>query len=237
MRSDHPLVPADADGRPAPPARALSLRRRRAQGRRRRQRGHARVDHAAARPRRRATRCSCSSRRRRLPCSSRSSARASSRNHGQRVVEGQRLTQAASDIMLGWHSHRRHRRGVKRDFYVRQLWDAKGSALVELMDADRRMAFYADALRRRRSRARTRAPATRSRSQATSARSDTFDRALAALRRDIRGPKRARLQDADQGRRERTDHSPDRNLGATSSGPAFRRRSEKQEQGWRLKGH
>jgi hypothetical protein len=53
-------------------------------------------------------------------------------NHGQRVVEGQRLMQAASDIMLGWI--RLEIRGVKRDFYVRHLWDQKGSALVELMD-------------------------------------------------------------------------------------------------------
>ena len=54
-------------------------------------------------------------------------------NHGQRVVEGQRLTQAASDIMLGYISAEGID-GVKRDFYVRQLWDAKGSALVELME-------------------------------------------------------------------------------------------------------
>ena len=48
-------------------------------------------------------------------------------NHGQRVVEGQRLTQAASDIMLGW-LRVTELDGVERDFYVRQLWDAKGSA-------------------------------------------------------------------------------------------------------------
>ena len=54
-------------------------------------------------------------------------------NHGQRVVEGQRLTQAASDIMLG-HIRAEGIDGVQRDFYVRQLWDAKGSALVELME-------------------------------------------------------------------------------------------------------
>ena len=49
-------------------------------------------------------------------------------NHGQRVVEGQRLTQAASDILLGWIRTDQALDGVKRDFYVRQLWDAKGSA-------------------------------------------------------------------------------------------------------------
>ncbi len=54
-------------------------------------------------------------------------------NHGQRVVEGQRLTQSASDIMLGY-IRAEGIDGVTRDFYVRQLWDAKGSALVELME-------------------------------------------------------------------------------------------------------
>ena len=56
-------------------------------------------------------------------------------NHGQRVVEGQRLTQAASDIMLGC-IRTEGVDGVKRDFYVRQLWDAKGSALVDADGAD-----------------------------------------------------------------------------------------------------
>jgi uncharacterized protein (DUF2252 family) len=54
-------------------------------------------------------------------------------NHGQRVVEGQRLTQAATDIMLGW-LRTSGPDGVDRHYYVRQLWDAKGSALVELMN-------------------------------------------------------------------------------------------------------
>jgi hypothetical protein len=51
-------------------------------------------------------------------------------SHGQRVVEGQRLMQSASDIMLGWLTAV-GLDGVKRDFYVRQLWDSKGSALIE----------------------------------------------------------------------------------------------------------
>ena len=54
-------------------------------------------------------------------------------NHGRRVVEGQRLMQAASDIMLGWF-RTDGLDGVQRDFYIRQLWDGKGSALVEAMD-------------------------------------------------------------------------------------------------------
>ena len=51
------------------------------------------------------------------------------RNHGQRVVVGQRLMQAASDIFLGWT------RGViGRDYYFRQLRDAKISAILEDWD-------------------------------------------------------------------------------------------------------
>jgi uncharacterized protein (DUF2252 family) len=55
-------------------------------------------------------------------------------NHGQRVVEGQRLMQTASDILLGWLHVDEGVDGQPRDFYIRQLWDAKGSALVELME-------------------------------------------------------------------------------------------------------
>jgi uncharacterized protein (DUF2252 family) len=51
------------------------------------------------------------------------------RNHGERVVQGQRLMQAASDIYLGWTKGL----DVKRHFYWRQLRDMKGSAVVEEM--------------------------------------------------------------------------------------------------------
>ena len=64
-------------------------------------------------------------------------------NHGQRVVEGQRLTQAASDIMLGF-IRATGVDEVERDYYVRQLWDAKGSALIDLM-APTVMGLYARA--------------------------------------------------------------------------------------------
>ena len=55
-------------------------------------------------------------------------------NHGERVVEGQRLMQAVSDIMLGWIRTMAWIDGENRDFYVRQLWDGKGSAPVDVMD-------------------------------------------------------------------------------------------------------
>jgi hypothetical protein len=56
-------------------------------------------------------------------------------NHGQRVVEGQRLMQATSDIMLGW-IRATWVDGISRDFYVRQLWDGKGSAPIEVLDVE-----------------------------------------------------------------------------------------------------
>jgi uncharacterized protein (DUF2252 family) len=59
--------------------------------------------------------------------------RSAPRNEGQRVVVGQRLMQAASDIFLGW-DRIQGIDGKERDFYVRQLHDMKGSAVVEQMD-------------------------------------------------------------------------------------------------------
>ena len=56
-------------------------------------------------------------------------------NAGQRVVEGQRLMQAASDIFLGWIRNQAGLDGNVRDFYFRQLWDWKGSVDVETVDA------------------------------------------------------------------------------------------------------
>lgn len=52
-------------------------------------------------------------------------------NCGQRVVAGQRLMQAASDIFLGWHHLSAGLDGKARDFYIRQLKDWKGSFAFE----------------------------------------------------------------------------------------------------------
>jgi uncharacterized protein (DUF2252 family) len=52
------------------------------------------------------------------------------RSHGERVVRGQRMMQAASDIFLGWQQVTGYD-GVTRDFYLRQLHDWKGSVNVE----------------------------------------------------------------------------------------------------------
>jgi uncharacterized protein (DUF2252 family) len=51
---------------------------------------------------------------------------------GERVVNGQRLMQAASDVFLGWETAEGID-GRRRDFYVRQLADWKGSAVIEDM--------------------------------------------------------------------------------------------------------
>ena len=48
-------------------------------------------------------------------------------NHGERVVRGQRISQAASDIFLSWQRSE-GLDGKEHDFYVRQLWDWKASA-------------------------------------------------------------------------------------------------------------
>ena len=61
-------------------------------------------------------------------------------SHGARVVHGQHLMQETSDIFLGYE-HVLGFDGVERDFYVRQLRDWKGAALVETM-APATMAIY-----------------------------------------------------------------------------------------------
>jgi uncharacterized protein (DUF2252 family) len=60
------------------------------------------------------------------------------RQHGERVVQGQRMMQAASDIYLGWTKGV----DVNRHFYWRQLRDMKASADVEAM-APLGLGFYA----------------------------------------------------------------------------------------------
>jgi uncharacterized protein (DUF2252 family) len=61
-------------------------------------------------------------------------------DHGQRVVEGQRLMQAAGDVFLGWFAAQ-GTDGEKRCFYMRQLWDSKGSVDLARM-SPRDLALY-----------------------------------------------------------------------------------------------
>ena len=99
-------------------------------------------------------------------------------NHGQRVVEGQRLMQAASDIMLGW-IRVTDLDGVSRDFYMRQLWDGKGSAIVESMNPQA-MTMYAEFCGRTLARAHARSGDAIAIASYLGA-SDSFDRALASF--------------------------------------------------------
>jgi uncharacterized protein (DUF2252 family) len=99
-------------------------------------------------------------------------------NHGQRVVEGQRLTQAANDIMLGW-LRTTGPDGLERDYYVRQLWDAKGSALVDLMNP-KALGEYAKICGQALARAHARAGDAVAIASYLG-RGDSFDRALAAF--------------------------------------------------------
>jgi uncharacterized protein (DUF2252 family) len=56
-------------------------------------------------------------------------------NHGERVVRGQRISHAASDIFLGWQRSE-GLDGKEHDFYVRQLWDWKASADLSTLSED-----------------------------------------------------------------------------------------------------
>jgi uncharacterized protein (DUF2252 family) len=98
------------------------------------------------------------------------------RQHGHRVVAGQRLTQAAGDILLGWLTIEGID-GKKRDFYVRQLWDGKGSAEIESMGAQT-MAGYAGLCGWTLARAHSRTGDRRA-IAAYLGKSDKFDRAIA----------------------------------------------------------
>jgi uncharacterized protein (DUF2252 family) len=64
-------------------------------------------------------------------------------NQGQRVVAGQRLMQASSDIFLGWQRTEAGLDGKQRDFYIRQLRDWKFSAPIEIM-VPRGMRIYGE---------------------------------------------------------------------------------------------
>jgi uncharacterized protein (DUF2252 family) len=97
-------------------------------------------------------------------------------HQGERVVQGQRLMQAASDVLLGW-VRAKGVDGRRRDFYVRQLWDWKGSARVESMDR-RGLTAYAEICGTTLAHAHARG-GDRIAIGAYLGKGDTFDRALA----------------------------------------------------------
>ena len=95
-------------------------------------------------------------------------------HHGERVVAGQRLTQAASDIFLGWTETPE----AERQYYVRQLWDFKGSMDPVTMSFDN-LSYYGAlcGMALARAHARTGDPVGVA---AYLGKSDNFDRAIAS---------------------------------------------------------
>ncbi|MDO8309297.1 MAG: DUF2252 domain-containing protein [Actinomycetota bacterium] len=97
-------------------------------------------------------------------------------NHGERVVAGQRLMQAASDIFLGWQ-RTSGLDGIDRDYYLRQLRDWKASVDVQ-GSRPQGMAVYAQACGWTLARAHARS-GDRVAIAAYLGKSDTFDEAVA----------------------------------------------------------
>ena len=157
--------------------REFPLCRSRTKGRGGGQRRHALLDRAAARPRRQRSPLS--------PVKETGPSvlepwlgRSQFRHHGQRVVEGQRLMQAASDIFLGWIRNKDTLDGAPpRDFYVRQLWDWKTSVDLETIEP-RGLELYAQACGSTLARAHARS-GDRIAIATYLGKSDVFDRALA----------------------------------------------------------
>jgi uncharacterized protein (DUF2252 family) len=98
------------------------------------------------------------------------------RHHGERVVVGQRLMQAASDIFLGWQRIE-GLDGITRDYYVRQLHDWKGGVEVDELQL-RGSRLYARICGATLARAHARS-GDRIAIAAYLGRGDTFDRSIA----------------------------------------------------------
>ena len=132
------------------------------------------------------------------------------RTQGQRVVEGQKLMQAASDILLGHLRTGWTLDGQTRDFYVRQLWDSKASAEVELMDPEGlRIHGQVCGWTLARAHARAGEPAAIA---AYAGRSDRLDRALAEFAETY----------ADQNERDYAALASAARAGVVTAGPALR---------------
>ena len=141
-------------------------------------------------------------------------------NCGQRVVAGQRLMQATSDIFLGWHHVNSGLDGKERDFYVRQLKDWKGSFAYEAA-VPPGAAAYGKACGWTLARAHARSG---DRVAITSylGKSDTFDQAIADFAETLRRPERTRLRGAQGRRRLGPRQSRDRPLTASEEGRGAR---------------
>jgi uncharacterized protein (DUF2252 family) len=99
------------------------------------------------------------------------------KNCGQRVVAGQRLMQATSDIFLGWVHSKETLDGAERDFFVRQLWDWKTSVDLDAI-LPKGLELYGDICGFLLARAHARS-GDRIAIASYLGKGDTFDRALA----------------------------------------------------------
>ena len=206
-----PHLPGHPAGRSPSAAGAVPGGRRRPQGGRGRQCRHPGVHRVAAGPRSSRTRCSCRSRRPPPRCSEDHLPKSRYRQHGERVVHGQRMMQAASDIYLGWTKGV----DVSRYFYWRQLRDMKGSAEVEAM-APFGLNFYAGVCGWTLARAHARSgdPIAIA---AYLGDNDTFDRSITDFCRALRRPERAGLPGVRGGDPIRTAGGTRRRLSAAPS--------------------
>ncbi len=138
-------------------------------------------------------------------------ARSEFSNHGQRVVAGQRLMQATSDIFLGWVHVAAGIDGQARDFYVRQLKDWKGSFETRPVHCRKpRRSTVASAAGH--SPARTPAPETASRSRLPRQQRRLRPRHRGLLQR-LRRPERTRLQRPQERGRRRPGRGAHRSVG------------------------
>ncbi len=136
------------------------------------------------------------------------------KNEGERVVAGQHLMQAQSDIFLGW-THILAPDGVERDFYVRQLRDWKFSVPIEVMLPEG-MTVYSRLCGWTLARAHARS-GDRIALASYLGGSAKFEQRHRRLRRDLRRPERARLRRVPGRRQGRPSRGRLRGLGSSKS--------------------
>ena len=149
-------------------------------------------------------------------------------NHGQRVVVGQRLMQAASDIFLGW-IRVKDLDGRSRDYYIRQLHDWKGGAEVETFRVPGATALRAPV--RRNPRARTRALGRPAGDRIVPRQERRLRPGGRGLLRRVRGSERTRLRGPRCGRQVRPDRRADRPVASGRSECSQKWMDEQDERG------
>ena len=143
-------------------------------------------------------------------------------HHGERVVAGQRLMQAATDIFLGWQRIK-GLDGVTRDYYVRQFQDWKGGPDVDELQVTGRDVLRARLRRDARAGARALGRPDRDRLLPRQAR-DVRPRDR-GLRLGVRRPERARLRGVRGGRALGAPRGALRPVGTRSGGDETEERS------------